>query len=131
MSITTVISQFIGGHVEQQPQQCPKWKASEANPSWILENYMNKTKRFIYSLLFFVFSLLVPSPFPVNNFFWELFFYPLRTSFCGGSCSAPYFSLFWFHCGISGDSAGLQSGPHSVSFINFSANSLSFWCPTE
>lgn len=76
MSISTFISQFIGGRVEQQPQKYPKWKVSEGNSSWILENFTNKIKRFIYSLLFFVFSLQLSSPFPINIFPMKCFSIP-------------------------------------------------------
>lgn len=55
----------------------------------------------LFSLCYHLLPLLLP---------WELFFYPLRTISWGGPCPAPT-SLFWFHCGISGDTAGTSKWP--------------------
>lgn len=103
--------------VETATQQCVR--VSEGNSSWILGNFTNKTERLIYPLLLLLFSFMQSCSCPVNTFPGNCF-YSLRTVFCGGPCPDPYFSLFSSHSGIFGDTAGLQSGPHSISFINFS-----------
>lgn len=101
---------------------------SEANSSWILENIWIKQKN-TYSLLhnYFLLShhlLFMLILFPGTVFLSE-------DHFLCWPMPCPLLSLFWFHCGISGDTAWLQSVPHSISFINcsyqFSVTLMSHW----
>lgn len=124
--LSTLPSQFTGIH-ETATQQCIKW-VSEADSSWILGNFTNKTETLIYPLLLLLFYFMWSCPFPINAFPGNCF-YPLRIIFCGGPRPDPYFLWFWFHSGIFGDAAGLQSGPNSISFINFSYQLSVTWMP--
>lgn len=93
---------------------------AEANSSWILENLWMKLKDVYILYYFYYFLLCCHLVFLLILFLGTVFLSPEdHVLYWSMPCPLLLIVLVSPH-GIFGDTAGLQSGPHSLSFINFS-----------